>query len=68
MGFNAYDLIGDAIETKQAPSAFAILQLSTSILFFGHSVYNFRFASTIINEAQTNSLNSVSQNLSNKQR
>lgn len=68
VGVNAFDIIADYINNDRKPSTLAIVQLSTSLLFFGHSVYSFRTANTIINDTQANSLNQVSSTLSNKQR
>ncbi|XP_044758016.1 uncharacterized protein LOC123316106 [Coccinella septempunctata] len=53
----------------ETPSALSILQLSTSILFFGHAVYNFKTAGAIIEETQTNTMKDFKDSLgSNKQR
>lgn len=68
LGSNAYDIIAQINETGKAPSPLEILQFSTSLLFFGNSVYSFKLASTIINEAHANTINDIASNLSNKQR
>lgn len=36
------------------PSTLQVLQLTSSFLFFGNAVYNYRTANNIINEAQAN--------------
>lgn len=56
VGFNIYDVLAEYVESGKSPSPFALVQLSTSVLFFAHSVCNFKAASTIINEAQPNSI------------
>src|SRR5699024_10626554 len=46
-----------------------IVQLSSSILFFGHAVYNFKSAGTIIEESQTRTLRDYHDSLrSNRHR
>lgn len=46
-----------------------IVQLSSSILFFGHAVYNYRSVGTVIEEAQSNTLKDYHDSLrSNRQR
>ncbi|XP_058983978.1 uncharacterized protein LOC131804795 [Musca domestica] len=49
-------------------SALDVLQLSASLVIFTHSVCNFQLASTIANEARTNSIKSYRETLSNRQR
>ncbi|XP_045466060.1 uncharacterized protein LOC123674932 isoform X1 [Harmonia axyridis] len=52
----------------ETPSALSVLQLSTSILFFGHAIYSFKTAGTIIEETQTSTMRNFKEGLSNKQR
>lgn len=53
----------------EAPTPLSILQLSTSILFFGHAIYSFKTAGTLIEEAQTSTMQKFRDSLSsNKQR
>ncbi|KAF5278097.1 hypothetical protein FQR65_LT03613 [Abscondita terminalis] len=50
-------------------SPLSLLQLGSSVLFFGNAVYNFKTANTIINEAQTNALQDHEKSLrSNRHR
>ncbi|KAH8302224.1 hypothetical protein KR044_004186, partial [Drosophila immigrans] len=53
---------GDDISTMDA------LQLSASLFLFTHSVYNFKLASTIINDTANNRIGSYRETLSNRQR
>ncbi|XP_060658370.1 uncharacterized protein LOC132792871 isoform X1 [Drosophila nasuta] len=53
---------GDDISTMDA------LQLSASLFLFTHSVYNFKLASTIINDTANNRIGSYRESLSNQQR
>lgn len=49
-------------------SAMDALQLSASLVLFTHSVYNFKLASTIINETTNNRIATYRETLSNRQR
>ncbi|XP_062129833.1 uncharacterized protein LOC133841408 [Drosophila sulfurigaster albostrigata] len=53
---------GDDISTMD------VLQLSASLFLFTHSVYNFKLASTIINDTANNRIGSYRETLSNRQR
>ncbi|KAF5304628.1 hypothetical protein FQR65_LT07910 [Abscondita terminalis] len=65
---STYDVFDSWIENGEV-SPLAIVQLSSSILFFGNAVYNFRSANTIIEEAQVASLQKQRDLLSsNRQR
>ncbi|XP_072397359.1 uncharacterized protein [Diabrotica undecimpunctata] len=49
---SSYDVFDMWINHNQAPSALTILQLSSSVLFFGNAVYNFRTVGQMIDETQ----------------
>ncbi|KAF5306470.1 hypothetical protein FQR65_LT18566 [Abscondita terminalis] len=50
-------------------STLSLIQLGSSVLFFGNAVYSFRTANTIINESQTNALRNHQESLrSNRHR
>ncbi|KAK9881907.1 hypothetical protein WA026_018101 [Henosepilachna vigintioctopunctata] len=69
IGNSAVEIIMRWWIDDERPSTFTVLQLSTSILFFGHAVYSFKTAGTIIEEAQNNYLNDYRKYLrSNKHR
>lgn len=66
---STYDVVNRWRDDNERPSALAILQLSTSVLFFGHAVYNFRSATTIIDETQAKVLQNYQDSLrSNRHR
>lgn len=66
---SVYDVCQEIIEKGQAPSPLTMLQLGSSLFFFGNSVYSFRTAGTIIQEVQTSTLSEISQSFkSNNQR
>ena len=53
----------------RTPSALMIVQLSSSVLFFGNAVYNFKTAGTIIEETQSKTLMDIQDSLrSNRHR
>lgn len=65
---SAYDVIKQWSEDGR-PNALALVQLSSSVLFFGHAVYNTQFAGTIVRNAQATSINEILDSLSsNRQR
>ncbi|XP_001353228.3 uncharacterized protein pst [Drosophila pseudoobscura] len=49
-------------------TAMDVLQLSASLVLFTHSVYNFRLASTIINDTANSKISNFREALSNRQR
>ncbi|CAG9838624.1 unnamed protein product [Diabrotica balteata] len=49
---SSYDVFDMWINHNQAPSALMILQLASSVLFFGNAVYNFRTVGQMIDETQ----------------
>ncbi|XP_066152373.1 uncharacterized protein [Euwallacea fornicatus] len=66
---STYEVIDQWISKKEAPSTLTILQLGSSVLFFGHAVYNFKGAQTIIDETQTKVLQDYQDSLrSNRHR
>ncbi|KAF2896019.1 hypothetical protein ILUMI_10166 [Ignelater luminosus] len=66
---STYQVIDDWITEQRTPSILTVVQLSSSILFFGNAVYNFRLAGTIIEESQTDVLRRHQDSLrSNKHR
>lgn len=66
-GVGMANSIGDVIYqyavNNEKPSALTILQLSSNILFFGHAVFNFKTASTIIDETQARVLKDYNDSL-----
>ncbi|KAL3276229.1 hypothetical protein HHI36_020945 [Cryptolaemus montrouzieri] len=69
IGNSAAEIFVNWYIDDQSPSTLTILQLSTSILFFGHSIYTYKTAGTIIEESQTSVLSDLKNMLqSNKQR
>lgn len=66
---SGYDIVNQWISDDQPPSPLAILQFTSSILFFGHAIYNFRTANSIVEEVQTKTLNDIKSSLrSNRHR
>ncbi|KAJ8963323.1 hypothetical protein NQ318_018792 [Aromia moschata] len=66
---SGYDVLDQWINENQSPSWLTIVQLSSSVLFFGNAVYNFRSCSTIVEEAQTRTLQDYQESLrSNRHR
>ncbi|XP_044264418.1 LOW QUALITY PROTEIN: uncharacterized protein LOC123011163 [Tribolium madens] len=66
---SSYEVIRSWICENEKPSLLTIVQLSSSILFFGHAVYNYRSVGAIIEEAQTNTLKDFRDSLrSNRHR
>ncbi|KAG5879124.1 hypothetical protein JTB14_031671 [Gonioctena quinquepunctata] len=66
---SGYDVLDQWINENQTPSLLTIVQLSSSILFFGNAVYNFRTCSTMIEEAQARTLQDYQESLrSNRHR
>ncbi|KAL1512704.1 hypothetical protein ABEB36_002250 [Hypothenemus hampei] len=66
---SAYDVLNQWLNENQTPSTITIIQLTSSILFFGHAVYNFRNAQTIIDETQAKVLQEYQDSLrSNRHR
>lgn len=50
---SSYEVYIQWREENVAPSMLTVVQLSSSILFFGHAVYNFRTGAAIVEETQT---------------
>lgn len=66
---SSYDVIDQWLTTKQKPSALQLVQLGSSILFFGHAVYNFKLAGTVIEETQARTIQDYQESLrSNRHR
>ncbi|KAK4876434.1 hypothetical protein RN001_012856 [Aquatica leii] len=64
----SYEMI-DHWKEEGKITTLSIVQLSTSVLFFGNAVYSFRSANTIIDEAHINTLKKYQDSLSsNRQR
>lgn len=69
MANSVHDVIYQWVTSKEPPSALTLLQLSSNILFFGHAVFNFRTATTIIDETQSKVLQEYTDSLrSNRHR
>ncbi|XP_063908497.1 uncharacterized protein LOC135126394 [Zophobas morio] len=65
----SYDVIRNWWYENQPPSLLTIVQLSSSVLFFGHAVYNYRSVNTVIEESQVNTLRDYQDSLrSNRHR
>jgi len=66
---SGYEVIDQWMNKKQPPSALTILQLGSSVLFFGHAVYNFKGAQNIVDETQARVLQEYQDSLrSNRHR
>ncbi|CAH0550152.1 unnamed protein product [Brassicogethes aeneus] len=66
---STYDVFDQWFNDNQTPSLLTMVQLSSSVLFFGNAVYNFRTAGTIIEEVQTRTLQDYHESLrSNRHR
>lgn len=66
---NTYEMIDQWRRENAAPSLLAVVQLTSSVLFFGNAVYNFRSASVIVEETQTQVLQDYQDSLrSNRHR
>ncbi|KAJ8925280.1 hypothetical protein NQ315_009108 [Exocentrus adspersus] len=66
---SGYDIFDKWYNENQAPSLLSIVQLSSSILFFGNALYNFKSCSTIIEETQMKTLKNYQESLrSNRHR
>ncbi|XP_018569135.1 uncharacterized protein LOC108909309 isoform X1 [Anoplophora glabripennis] len=66
---SGYEVIDKWVNENQSPSLLTMVQLTSSILFFGNAVYNFRTCSTIIEETQMRTLQSYQESLrSNRHR
>nr|XP_023024204.1 uncharacterized protein LOC111512325 [Leptinotarsa decemlineata] len=64
-----YDVVDRWINENETPSALTVLQLSSSILFFGNAVYSFKTCSTIVEETQAKTLKNYQDSLrSNRHR
>lgn len=66
---SGYGVIDQWLTENERPSLLTVVQLSSSILFFGHAVYNFQMAESIIDESQTGFLRQFQDTLyGNRQR
>ncbi|XP_064211667.1 uncharacterized protein LOC103313132 isoform X1 [Tribolium castaneum] len=66
---SSYEVVKNWVSENEKPSLLTIVQLSSSILFFGHAVYNFKSVGTIVEEAQANTLKDFQESLrSNRHR
>lgn len=66
---STYEVLQQWMVNEQPPSMLTIVQLSSSLLFFGHAVYNFRTTATIIEETQANVISDYQKSLrSNRHR
>ncbi|KAL3276656.1 hypothetical protein HHI36_012026 [Cryptolaemus montrouzieri] len=60
---SGYEVLEPWMTKKKSPSLLALVQLSSSVLFFGHAVYNFKSASNIVEETQTRILENIQRSL-----
>ncbi|KAJ8965250.1 hypothetical protein NQ314_004262 [Rhamnusium bicolor] len=66
---SGYDVFDQWYNENQRPSLLTIVQLSSSVLFFGNAVYNFKTCSTIVEETQSRILQDYQESLrSNRHR
>ncbi|KRT80392.1 hypothetical protein AMK59_6454, partial [Oryctes borbonicus] len=66
---SCYDVYQQYFEEGVAPSALTIVQLGSSLFFFGNSLYNFQTGGTMVQEMQTSTINEISEGLrSNRHR
>lgn len=69
IGNSVYVCVDRLVNKKEYPTKLEIFQLTTSILFFGHSIYTFKTASDIITERQNSVIDQYKKDLSsNRQR
>lgn len=62
---SVHDVISQWVTRNEPPSALTMLQLSSNILFFGHAVFNFKTATTMIDEPQSKVLQEYTDSLRN---
>nr|XP_023015251.1 uncharacterized protein LOC111504792 [Leptinotarsa decemlineata] len=66
---SGYDVFDQWYNENRKPSLLTIVQLSSSILFFGNALYNFKTCSTIVEETQAKTLQDYQASLrSNRHR
>lgn len=66
---SSYEIYIQWREDNVVPSTLTILQLSSSVLFFGNAVYNFKTGAAIVEETQTKVLQEYQDGLrSNRHR
>ncbi|XP_064211943.1 uncharacterized protein LOC100141681 [Tribolium castaneum] len=66
---SGYDVFDQWWSENQTPSMLTIIQLSSSILFFGHAVYNFKSVGAMVEESQARTLKDYQDSLrSNRHR
>lgn len=66
---SSYEIYIQWREDSVAPSLLTVVQLSSSVLFFGNAVYNFRTGAAIVEETQTKVLQEYQDGLrSNRHR
>lgn len=69
VGNCTYEVLNKWLRDNETPSAFTIFQMTTSILFFGNALYNFKTVSTIVEETQASFLQEYQDSLrSNRHR
>ncbi|VEN62899.1 unnamed protein product [Callosobruchus maculatus] len=66
---SGYEIVDQYFNNNQTPSALTIVQLGTSILFFGNAVFSFKSCGTLIEETQQQTLKNFNDSLrSNRHR
>ncbi|CAH1109691.1 unnamed protein product [Psylliodes chrysocephalus] len=66
---SSYDVLDQWFNENQTPSLLTLVQLSSSILFFGNAVYNFKTCQMIVDETQTRVIQDYTESLrSNRHR
>lgn len=68
MANSTYSVVDDWLTEQKKPSILIVVQLNSSILFFGNAVYDFN-ANAVIEESQANALKQHQESLkSNRHR
>ncbi|XP_045467314.1 uncharacterized protein LOC123675823 isoform X1 [Harmonia axyridis] len=60
---SGYNVLEPWMKEGKPPTLLSLVQLSSSILFFGHAVYNFKSASAIVEDTQNKVLKDIHENL-----
>ncbi|XP_044756506.1 uncharacterized protein LOC123315033 [Coccinella septempunctata] len=60
---SGYNALEPWMKEGKPPSLLTLVQLSSSILFFGHAVYNFKSASALVEETQNRVLKDIHESL-----
>lgn len=62
---SGHNVLEPWVKEGKSLSLLKLVQFSSSLLFFGHAVYNFKSASTLVEETQKRVLTDMHENLKN---